>query len=398
MKPHTEAEHRQMIADLRDANPQYPVDRFSGRGIVICGGGMKLYTCAWVCINMIRHFGCKLPIELWHLGQREMSQVQKQLIEKLGVKTVDAHEVRKTHPVRILNGWELKPYAIINSAFEEVMLLDADNVVVRNPEYLFDAAPYQARRAAFWPDFGRLGRMRKIWDICGVPYEDEPEFESGQILVDKNACWKPLAITMHLNEHSDFFYKHIHGDKETFHMGWKIAGQNYAMPERGIQRLHCTMCQHDFEGERVFQHRNLDKWSLARGANPRIRGFEHEDLCFQFVDELRQAWAAGGWSKPTTEAEKEAVQRLVAHRWHYHRVGHDHRPMEFEEDGRIGEGRAGCEARWNISTDEDGLILRIIGRDAETAHLRLEADTGHWRGAWIVHEKMPCELLPKEHL
>src|SRR5206468_3920334 len=42
-----------------------------GRGIVICGGGMKYFTNAWVCIKMLRRLGCRLPIQFWFLGRGE---------------------------------------------------------------------------------------------------------------------------------------------------------------------------------------------------------------------------------------------------------------------------------------------------------------------------------------
>ena len=110
------------------------VDQASnGRGIVICGGGSRYFPCAWVCIHMLRHLGCTLPIELWHLGPAEMNATLRPLIEPLGVTCVDALEVRKTHPCRILNGWELKPYSIIYSRFDDVLFLDADNVPVVDP-------------------------------------------------------------------------------------------------------------------------------------------------------------------------------------------------------------------------------------------------------------------------
>ena len=51
---------------------------------------------------------------------------------------VNAQEVRKIHPVRTLNGWELKPFALLNSPFQEVLLLDADNVPVVDPAFLFE--------------------------------------------------------------------------------------------------------------------------------------------------------------------------------------------------------------------------------------------------------------------
>ena len=281
----SEANARQLAHEfVRTADP-FPKGRFRGRGIVICGGGEAYFPSAWVCIRMLRRLGCLLPIELWQLWASELGEPHRQLVQPLGIRCVDASEVRQRHPARILNGWELKPYAILNSAFEEVLLLDADNMPVRDPTFMFDASPYRSTGAVFWPDFERLSDDRRIWEICGIPHRDEPEFETGQILVNKRVCWQPLSLTMHLNEHSDFYYNYIHGDKETFHMAWRMLGVDYSMPERGVYGLAAAMCQHDFEGRRLFQHRNLAKWRL-RGGNRRVEGFEFEDVCLALVDEL----------------------------------------------------------------------------------------------------------------
>src|SRR5262249_39277602 len=143
-------------------------------------------------------------------------------------------------------------------------------------------AEYREHGAIFWPDFGRLKASRRIWDACEVAYLDEPEFESGQIVVDKQRCWQALNLTMHYNEHSDYYFQHIHGDKETFHMAFRRLGKSFAMPPFGIHPLAQTMCQHDFQGNRIFQHRNLDKWRLD-GSNRRIDGFIDEDVCRYFL-------------------------------------------------------------------------------------------------------------------
>src|SRR5262249_22048447 len=123
--------------------PEYPNSLYEGRGIVICGGGEKYFTNAWVCINMLRHLQCPLPIEFWHLGARDLNEAMRELLEPLLVRCVDAYEVRKRYPVRLLGGWELKPFSILHSRFRYVLLLDADNVPVMNPEFLFDAAQFQ---------------------------------------------------------------------------------------------------------------------------------------------------------------------------------------------------------------------------------------------------------------
>lgn len=36
-----------------------------GRGLVICGGGYKYFSNAWVCARLLRRFGSELPVELW---------------------------------------------------------------------------------------------------------------------------------------------------------------------------------------------------------------------------------------------------------------------------------------------------------------------------------------------
>ena len=52
------------------------------------------------------------------------------------------------------------------------------------------------------------------------------------------------------------------------------------------------MCQHDFEGNRIFQHRNTDKWNLFL-TNKRVPGFRYEARCRQFVKQLQQIWDGG---------------------------------------------------------------------------------------------------------
>ncbi|MCF7811969.1 glycosyltransferase [bacterium] len=269
--------------------PEYP-DTYSGKGIIICGGGIQYYTNAWICINMLRYFGCKLPIQLWFLGANEIDDQMKIWLKPLNVECVDGIKVRKTYPARILKGWELKPYSIIYSPFKEVLYLDADNMPVRNPEYLFKMWQYEKTGAVFWPDYGRLDVNRTIWELCGVKYRDEREFETGQILVNKSKCWKALCLTMWYNENSDFFYRHIHGDKETFHMAFRKLDQPYAMPDAPILQLRGTMCQHDFDGRRIFQHRNQAKWKLTE-KNIHIEGFLFENKCIQALEELRIKWA-----------------------------------------------------------------------------------------------------------
>src|SRR4029079_8233298 len=107
---------RQALAARLQAPPPYPADRFDGRGIVICAGGPRYFVCAWVLISMLRQVHrSDLPIQVWHLGQREMSEEMRVLLENMQVEVVDAETVIGRHPARVAGGWPLKPYAIMNS-------------------------------------------------------------------------------------------------------------------------------------------------------------------------------------------------------------------------------------------------------------------------------------------
>ncbi|HUL51178.1 MAG TPA: hypothetical protein VLU94_01205, partial [Candidatus Nitrosotalea sp.] len=128
-----------------------------------------------------------------------------------------------------------------------------------------------------------------IWRICGVPHRPQPEFESGQLVVDKKRCWKALSLCMWYNEHSDFYYHYIHGDKETFHMAFIKVNKPYSMPQTPIHALDGVMCQHDFSGARIFQHRNRCKWRLT-GPNKHVEGFLFEQECLAYLRKLRRQW------------------------------------------------------------------------------------------------------------
>ena len=376
----------------------YPKGEHQGRGIVICAGGPKYFTCAWVCVKMLRRLGCTLPVEFWHLGKAEMTPEMEALVAPLEVTCVDAHEVRQRHPARTLGGWEVKCYAILHSRFKDVLLLDADNVPVKNPEFLFDTPQYTETGAIFWPDCNRLGPKREIWRICGVRHRDEWEFESGQIVVDKERCWQALQLAMHYNEHSDFYYQHIYGDKETFHLAFRRTGKEYAMPARSRRTVQGTICQDDFGGRLLFQHR-IKKWNIAERDKPTV-GFRHDAECRGFLEELHGLWTwrwhgARRWDvENATPQLRAAAAELAATSFMYHRVGKDHRLVSLAANGTIGEGAADREAYWDLRETESGLLLEIFGADGCTCRLRRGRD-GVWRGRWLRFEQMAVELTPQ---
>jgi hypothetical protein len=68
-------------------------------------------------------------------------------------------------------------------------------------------------------------------------------------------------------------------------MAWRMLDQAYAMTSHGPKSLSGAMCQHDFAGRRIFQHRNSAKWSLK--GNQHVEDFEREKECLGFLNELK---------------------------------------------------------------------------------------------------------------
>lgn len=396
----TDQPDHQSYVELVDAAAEhceaFPQDRFDGRGIIIPAGGARMFTCAWVAIRMLRdHLGCTLPIEVWHLGDREMSPSMKAMLAEQDVSTVDALEVAGQRPVRTLGGWELKPYAIIHSRFKNVIMIDADNVPLRDPAFLFETPEYLEHGSIFWPDVVALTDKSAMWRICGVKHQPQPSFETGQLVIDKQRCWHPLQLTMVMNEHSDFFYQHVYGDKDTFLMAWLRLGQSFAMTSHAVRRLPGTMCQHDFNGNVLFQHRNRRKWSLD-GRNFEVEGFVEESRCYGYLDELRKVWNGKVFSPPQAgPAAASTAAAIEEQKWFaYERVSDRKIPMEFLSAHRIGAGRTNTVSYWWTEEVADGTVELIIG-NGDLAKLHLRCDPfGVWRGKWPAYEEYRIDLIP----
>lgn len=370
-------------------NTPYPEDTFSGKGIVTCGGSEKYFVPAVIMIKMLRYLGCTLPVQIWYLGEEEMTQNMRDIASELeNVELVDACKIREEHPIRRLGGWECKVYAIMYSRFKEVLFIDSDNIPVRDPSYLFNTPLYKETGALFWPDLSRLTRSRKIWKICDVEYKDEPEFESGQMVIDKSRNWTPLLVAKHLNEYSDFYYQkktmqgkgYIWGDKDTYHMAWRMTDHKYNIIPKKVKRILSTMLQYDGSDRLLFQHRNLAKFRLI-GQNPRISGFLHEELCLNYLDELRDKWEFVSEDTPRRYEDNDienVYRRLLSQKYfQYHRLGKDKRIIELTPDQKINKGKSVNENAWELVQEGPHIKLLFKGHNGPSSLLKYQ-----YKGTW----------------
>lgn len=381
-----------LAARLRDLQP-YPASRFEGKGLVVCAGGAQLFTNAFVLLRVLRKtLGFSLPIEVWHLGA-EMSGHMARILEREGATVIDARAVLAEFPSPIVDGWQLKIYAILHSAFREVLLLDADQVPARDPAEVFDWPEYRAEGAVFWPDVFDISETNPLWRACGLQPTRRPALESGQVLVDKARHWGALQAVLHLNEQAGYFYDFVYGDKDTFLAGWLAAGHRYALvPHLPIADLRCFF-QRDFAGEVLFQHRTNAKWRY-RGEQYAITGFRHEAACQAAIGALRQVWNGRVFDPPLRSLAARKLEALVEQTGSF-RLATDGAapvPLTLRAGNELKGHPLPSSANWYVADGEHGPQLHIVEGGRMLYRLDPVAGAGIWRGMSLEPPQTAAEL------
>lgn len=390
---------------LREAisNPP-PVNAGNGRGFVMGVGGTLYFQCALVATSVLRSLGCQLPGEWWHLGKSELDPRMVEIASTFGITCRNALDVVESLPEkdrpRILNGWELKPFSVAHSAFREVLYLDADNICVQDPTFLFDSSAYQEHGAIFWPDLPPYDRKEWVpetaWNNVGLEKREETDFESGQFLIDKGRRSRELGVTVHINDHSDWYYKFVYGDKTTYHLAWRVCGSDYAMPKTAAGWSWPSILQHDFDGKLLFQHVCQGKPQLAEGK-PLNLVMKSEAV--QAARLLHGDWHGGIWSWLDQNDRERELMSAYSGRWKYTRTrieGNPSRILELLPKGVIGGGYAGCEQQWSVRILNGIPTIIITGEAHKGTRIGMmfltESEDGIWRGRWQAHERNPVEL------
>lgn len=248
----------------------------SGNGIVVCAGRFEYGTDALLLVRMLRKQGCQLPIEIWHRND-ELSAafVAAFEAERCTVRNVDA-----VSGVSFANPFAIKPLAVYHSAFQKVLLLDADNLPVKDPTYLFEMLN-ETQSTVFWPDHWPLDRKARCWKLLSDAQVAQMTYtnaqDSGQLLVDKSKCLKALAVCARVNVQLHSQLKRLfpepfnHGDKDTWHFAWLSTSTPFTMmpgrpggagaKDHTGQYIGHTVVQYDLQSDPIFLHKMRAKWA-----------------------------------------------------------------------------------------------------------------------------------------
>ncbi|RMY22138.1 hypothetical protein D0867_02909 [Hortaea werneckii] len=281
-------QHAKFIGNLTE----YPDDTFSGRGIVILAGGVYSEYAA-ISLGMLREAGSTLPVEVWVRDEREEKHGWCPELEAEGMACRRLSDYLGTDLLKLKDGKEMKVFAMLFSSFEEIVLIDADNMPLQPPEKLFESEEYRETGVLLWPDLWRNDNVDWIEYIAGIsdsPSEalwNKTSFESGQITWDKKRHWKSLLLAVYYNYLGPPMYYTLlnsgqagWGEKDTFPLALRALNEPFtAIPFRVrtawhhgqkdnkimglLQMAPASQTLNDPEGHgtAIFLHSTNVKWS-----------------------------------------------------------------------------------------------------------------------------------------
>ena len=369
------------LLDDADMAGEYGDGACRGSGIVVCAGGAVMLANAYVLVRVLRDIHkSELPIEIWHLGPAEMPEFLARMFEKMGCVVKDALSVSQEENLKIWDGWQLKVFALRHSSFEQVVLLDADQVPLRDPATLFEWPEYRDTGAVFWPDVVDIAADNPIWNMLGLQRGQVRSWESGQMCINKKMHWRTICLVLAINERAETFYRFVYGDKDTFLLAWELTGSSFALVPHLPFQSERYLVQRDFEGNPVFQHHTNCKWSVTQ-PNENLEGFTLFAECQGFLDDLAEVWNGHIFHAPSRSLEAQRIEKELAVQrcFSMARSGAQACALELLSGHQIGNGRSHELANWYVDKLDNQFVLVLRDRNKTMASLSRQ-QSGKWLG------------------
>ena len=230
------------------------------KGIVIpVGVNTFRYACHLItCLRNVLHSA--LPIQIAYAGENDLPIRYREFIISLApdISTLDIfsvfdpkHEIFKSER----GGWWIKPFALLASSFQQVLLLDADAVFVQPPETIFDMHKgYLETGVLLFHDRllwqGGFPDRHSWWETQlkhtspsatlnkSLVYNEDyaEECDSGAIALDKGRLGVLVGL-LHIAwqntkaPRKNWLEKLTYGDKESWWFGFELVGTPYSFEQ-----------------------------------------------------------------------------------------------------------------------------------------------------------------------
>ncbi|CAM9024469.1 unnamed protein product [Wickerhamomyces anomalus] len=255
--------------------PQHIAQNFKGNGILYAGGGEYNWL-VLLSIRLLRNSGSVLPVEVFIPNEDEYSiDLCERVFPAFGASCLLMSNYINTTEIEV-KGYQLKSIALLLTSFENVLMMDSDNLSLKNPDTLFVNEPFVSKPLVIWPDLWRRSTSPIFYDVAGIQVNetnqvrfsfgderDHPEglktiddfnskisyhdiegtfpeasSETGQILINKKIHAKTIFLSLYYNYWGPNYYYPLfaqgqagEGDKETL----LAAAHKFGLPYYQVQ-------------------------------------------------------------------------------------------------------------------------------------------------------------------
>lgn len=299
----------------------------NSNGIVYVGGG-KYSWFALLSIKHLRNIGSKLPVEVYIPFEDEYEKEFCEVtLPKLNAKCLKMYEILDLEVIKKSNfeikGFMLKSLAILLSNFENILLLDADNVPYLNPDILFVTEPFLSYGLVVWPDYWERTTHPAFYEIQGIDLFEEnlnkkdpktkkikytskdqikndvplhdlektipnPSTESGQLLISKKTHSDVILLSLYYNIYGPNYYYHLltqwapgQGDKDTFLAAANLLNSKYYQIKTSVKAIGYHHVKNDeFRGTAQGQYSPIDEYNFHL-YHDRLLDLYEADFCLQ---------------------------------------------------------------------------------------------------------------------
>lgn len=317
--------HKYALENLPDTAPK---GLYQGNGIVYVGGG-KFNWLALLSIRSLRAQNCQLPVEILvpTLEEYEL-ELCSRIFPVMNAKCIHLPTAlfndKSVHAQQLkFSGYQYKSLAILLSSFENVLLLDSDNVPAYSPDHFFTQEPFISKGLIVWPDFWHRTTSPHYYEIAGVevskeklhPWYNEspgeyieqsiqkgqsyadisfhervgaipdPSSESGQLMISKKTHMNALLLALYYNLYGPGYYYPLfsqgapgEGDKETFLAATIATHKSYYQVAKFLDALG-NVRDDKFNGNAMGQYDPVQdyQWTLERKKLRKdLQGDEYE--------------------------------------------------------------------------------------------------------------------------
>ena len=147
--------HARFVAQVPELAQKFPYESGT-QGIVVAASG-ALLPVFLVSLRMLRRTGSTLPVEVFMESKKNYEkEICEIVLPPMNATCMILSEIVEAVPQKLkMSRYQLKALALAFTSFDEVLLLDADNVPVEKPDHLLNSEPFLSKGFVSWPDYVR---------------------------------------------------------------------------------------------------------------------------------------------------------------------------------------------------------------------------------------------------